>query len=413
MTTAKGPGDRTEAGTPATTSRSPTGPRTLLALGALLVTTAGDEVALIGLTFRVSGSSGGTGAVAALLAAGLGAAVLLAPIAGRVVDRRGGHRTVVAGLTAQAVVALFMVPVHQTWALIAMAFVLGSFGAVTNAALFAFIPTLVPRDRLGTTNAWVETVRNTGFVAGPALGGVLAGIWGTAGTLLVNAVTFAAAATAAALLRAPRATRDPPAEDAIRPATERGGMRRIWYDPVLRAALGALFVTVAASSVMNVVLVFFVRHSIGAGATVYGLVSSAWGLGLVLGPLLVVRRLPEHRLAAGAALGATGIGAAITGAALLPYATAVAMIFVVGGMANGLQNVAMRTMVATRLPASVHGEAYAGYAATMNAAVLCGFFTGGWAGDTLPVRGVLLVSGLTTAAAGSLFLLYQARRRAG
>src|SRR5205085_7494843 len=62
--------------------------------------------------------------------------------------------------------------------------------AVASAAEFALIPLLAGSREVGRANGLVESMRGLGFVAGPAIGGIVAGGAGTRYAMLADAASF-------------------------------------------------------------------------------------------------------------------------------------------------------------------------------------------------------------------------------
>ena len=123
--------------------------------------------------------------------------------------------------------------------------------------------------------------------------------------------------------------------------------------------------------------VFFAEEVLDAGAAGYGLLMTAWMLGMVAGAVGLGPRVPSRLLAVGALAGIALQGAGILGAALgATLATALAG-FVVGGVAHGAKNVLVRTLLHQRVPEGERGRAFAGYNALRNGAELCALGAGG------------------------------------
>lgn len=78
----------------------------------------------------------------------------------------------------------------------AIAFVVGSFSAVYENALYSIIPALVPEKDLARANGRIASTQAAMFAAGPALAGALASLQGTAPGLWLNGVAFAVSAFA-------------------------------------------------------------------------------------------------------------------------------------------------------------------------------------------------------------------------
>ena len=377
-----------------------------LLLTALLVSAAGDEIALVALTLRIASTTGSGLAVALLMATGLVPAIVLAPIVGRMVDELPRTPLLIALLVLEAFIAVSMAFASSPWFLIALAVGLGCLAAGVNAAVQALVPALVSSQELGRAMGLTDAVRNIGFVGGPGLGGILVAKLGSIAAFIVNAASFGFAALAAAFLAAAEPTTRFHLEGVQKrtPNSMASGIQLIWRAPMVRTVIVVLIVTVLASSMVNVSLVFFVQGVLRAGASVYGLLASAWGLGLVVGPLVATRLQRQHRLQTLALLGAATVGAGLSAAGALPVLVAVLPAFVLSGIGNGVQNVSMRTLLANHFPTQTHGRVFATYIATMNAAVLAGFFLAGWLGPGLS-RFTILGGGSATVLSALVALL--------
>jgi MFS family permease len=371
--------------------------------GAVFLSAAGDLLALVVLALEVHERTGSGLAVAALFATTLVPIVALAPLAGAVVDRFESVRVLVAASLAQAAVAAALAFSGDLGAILALSTLLAAGNAFAQPAEFTLIGAVAGARNLTATTGVVEAARSAGFAAGPLLGAGLA-VVGTQAALLVDAATFAAIAVAAAGLRV---RRPPRPGGAAGPARALDGFRLLRHDGILRATIasavgGLLFL--AATPALEV---FHVKDVVGAGGTAYALVVGAWMVGMVAGAGALAKRIPA-RLAAGAALGALAVqGAGIalqTAWAILPMAIAG---YLVGGLGQGVKDVLLRTLIAVRVPAAVHGRAFAAYNAARNAAELVALGAGGALVGAVGPRAGLALAGLVPiaiAGAGAMAL---------
>jgi MFS family permease len=369
-------------------------------VAALFVTTVGDEVALVALMLRLAhGSSPGL-AVAALLMAGLLPAVLFSPLTGALVDARDARAVAAGALALQAAIVTAMSFVSSPAGIVALALALGSLTAFVVPAVFALIPAAVGRSGWAKANALVSGSASLGSFAGPALGGIVVAAAGTRTALLLDAASFVFAAV---VLRLAAPTR-PPLEargQRRKVAFAADGLRALLCDPLLRLTLPILLGGVIASSMTNVALVFFVRGPLHGGSIAFGALVAAWGLGIVAGPLLGLRMFAPRTLPYVPIAATLAIGAALVAAAASASITAAAVAFVVGGAANGIQNVAMRTLLHMRMPEHLHGRVYSAYFGVASAAVVTGFLISGAVAPGAS-RATLLVAGAVTVVLGTV-----------
>jgi MFS family permease len=363
-----------------------------LVVGAVGLSSLGDALALVPLTLYVEEETGSGLAVAALLIALWGPVAVLAPVAGALVDRRETRGLLIVASLAQAVVVAVLAFVSAPGAVIALAALVGIGFAVAQPAEFALVPVVAGADRVQIANGHVETARYVGWLLGPLLGSVLAAGGGTRVALLVNAVTFLAVAGAAYVLRARRRPEEGPAtRDRVR-----DGLAFLFRDRVLAVVMAVGFVSFLVFAASTPAEVFFARDDLDVGELGYGALITAWTVGMGIGATLV-------------GIAVQGIGMA-GGTVHLALAAAVGA-FLVGGVGLGAKNVLMRTLLHERVPARMHGRAFAAFNGVRNGADLTAFALGGVLVAGLGARSTIAIAGVLPllAALGGLVAL-RARR---
>ncbi len=374
-----------------------------LLVGAVGVSTFGDLVGMVPILLYVQAHSSSGPAVAAVLVALWGPLFLFAGPAGLLVDRYDPRRLMFAAATAQAAVAVALAFAAGVPAAIGLTALLGTGAALAQPAEFALVPTLGGAN-VGRANSYVETSRALGFAAGPFVGGALSAVGGMKVGLLVDAGTFAAVAAVAFVLPPP--ARRPDAAD------DRGRARDVAVflarDPFLRIVLGAAFASLLFMTACAPAEVFFAKDTLAAGDSGYGILLGTWTIGMVLGGLLLGRRLRGTVVALTAiCVQSLGIGVPTLWLAL---AWGCAW-FLVGGVAMGTKNVVMRTLIHERVPAELHGRAYAAYNGLRNFAELFALVGGGLLVAAAGPRLTMALTGALPLAAGVVALVRFTRRR--
>ena len=379
------------------------GGRLVAAVG---LSSAGDTLALIPLAALISAQTGSGFAVGALLAALWAPMVFLSPLAGWLADRFETTRLLLIVSLLQAVVAAsFVLALGSVGAIIAVAALLGSGHAVAQAAEFSLAPSIAAGERLKRLNGRVEAARYLGMTAGPAAGGALAAAGGTEIALIANAATFLFVASVTRSMRVrrrPRAVDEPDGPNA-------GEGFSVLFAPALR-----LVMTVAALSLFLMTAVwtaepFFARDVLGGNDLTYGLLMSAWTLGMAVGAIGLAARVPARAMVATTLAMIALQGAGILAPAILlsiPFALG---IYVIGGLAHGTKNTLIRTLIHERVPAACHGRAAAAYNALRNGAELLALGAGGLMVAELGPRSTMALSGalpmaLALAALATLWL---------
>lgn len=357
--------------------------------GAILVSALGDFLAVIPLALHLQHDSGSGIVVAGLFIALWTPVALLAAPAGLLVDRFDPRRTLVAVSVAQALVAAALAFAGSTGAILGLTALLGCGVAVANPAEFALVPAVADEARLKAANGRIESARYLGYTLGPLLGGALAASSGTRVALLVDAASFVVVALVALVLR-PRPAAARERDDLGR---ARDGVVFLLRDRVLALVISVAFVSLLFMTASATAEVFFATDVLGAGDLGYGALMTAWTLGMVLGATTLPRRVPTAAAATVAlvAIAVQGAGLALPTLWLsLGFAAAA---YLVGGSAQGLKNVLIRTLIHERVPERLHGRAYAAYNGLRNGAELVALAGGGLLVSAIGARWTLLLAG--------------------
>src|SRR5580698_9551409 len=153
--------------------------------------------------------------------------VLLLPLPGPNPDRLGRRRVMIGAdalrCAAQATLAVALaVERPPLWLFVLLAWLGGMGTAFFTPALNALTVEIAPRNQLANANSLFGLAGSATRIAGPALGGVLVAVAGSAVVVAVDAATYAVSVLALSLLQLPspgRGTAGPPGP-AGRPGTE-------------------------------------------------------------------------------------------------------------------------------------------------------------------------------------------------
>jgi MFS family permease len=385
---------------------------TPLIVAAVGISALGDFLLWIPLTLHLQEVTGSGLAVAALMICLWAPVVLLAPLAGLLADRvetRG--LLLIASLAQAATAAALALAVDSVAAILGLAALLGVGFAVAQPAEFALVPSIAGERRLADLNGRVEAARYVGMTAGPLVGGALAAAGGTSAALLVDAATFAFVALAAALLRVRR--RPEPPRAGQEGSRARDGIVHLFRDRTLALVLVVVFVSLLFMSASITAEVFFLKEDLAVDDLAYGVLFASWTVGMVLGALVVSRRVPPAAIVAVAlvAVGVQGAGLGLPTAWLLPAFAGAA--WFVGGLGHGVKNVLTRTLIGERVPPALHGRAFAAYNGLRNGAELIALAGGGVLVAALGARETLALAGAVPVLAALAGLAVYRGRTAG
>ncbi|MFI2709019.1 MFS transporter [Micromonospora sp. NPDC018662] len=353
-------------------------PDVWLAATARGVSSCGDFLAATALTLALQSAGAGGLAVSGLLLAATLPLVALAPLTGRLADRVDSRVLLVTAGLVQAAICAALAYATAPVLVLALVALLATGLAITQPVLAALVPVMVRAEDLPRAGALNQTAGTLGALAGPALAGLLVGQFGTRVPLLVDAVSYLALVVAALLIRTRRGGRRTAAAEVAAAATPAWRLRR---DPMLLVMVGSVAAVVGAVGAINVIEVFFIRETLGSTTTVYGLVTGAWTLGIVVGAWLfagVARRLADDGALLGAGLVLLGgCCLAVLGSAAVPSAWLLVPIWLLGGTANGGDNVFNNLLLARRVPEAARGRAFAVFGAAVQGAAMGGYLVGG------------------------------------
>jgi MFS family permease len=360
------------------------------------LTSLGDELALIALTIKVAELTDSGLAVAALLLAGLLPLVIFAPAAGVIVDNFETRRSLVIASGVQALLAVWLAFAGGLPAILMLSFLLGTCTAVASPAIYTLAPAIVGDEHATEGNAYLETARYVGMIAGPVLAGVLSAAIDTRVALLVDAATFVAIGLAALALR----VRRPPVRTEEGGGEARAGFGLVGRDRLLLIAFAVIGAVVLFAAMDNVAEVFYAREDLDAGAWGYGLLASLWLVGMVIGAVAIARRLGKERLLPALAIAAVVGGAAVAVAGLIPVLVVALAMFVVGGVGNGIETVSMRSIIVHRVPDRFRGRVFAAYGGLMNGMQIAATGVAGVLVGAVGGRTALIIGGVGSAVAG-------------
>jgi MFS family permease len=369
----------------------------------------GQTVGTIAVTTVVYESTGSASWAAAAAAARLLPYLACSGLAGVLADRRDRRSVLGASLAVRAALATVLAAVTATggpaWVLIAVTLALTAAGTPCYPAVGAVTPTLVRECDLAAANGLVTTIDAVAFLVGPALGGCLL----VAGPVTVLVVDVAVLLAGLALL-----TR-------IEPLPSPSGVRRERLRRAIAAGVQAVatrraawpFALLAATNFVYgaaiVILLPLATERLGSGDAGYGILNTAFGVGVFAGIALVnrVARIRRGRVALAVAVLVSGLPFAVLGVVAQP--AVVTGLLVLAGVANIVTEVGAVTMLQRAVPAAVLARVFGLYDAVAVASVLAGSAVAPAVLRAFGLDAGLLVLGLAAPAAA--LALYPLRTR--
>jgi MFS family permease len=224
--------------------------------------------------------------------------LLLGPYGGVVADRADKRKVMIGLQTMMGVQALVLglltiAKVVTVWEIGALAMLLGLNNAFENPARQSFMLEMVGAEHLRNAVSLNSVLVNVARSIGPAVAGVLIATVGEGVCFLLNAASFLA--VIASLLSLDRSALAPSPPASRGPGQLREGLRYVRRTPDLAVPLAMMALAGMLAYEFQVSLPVMARSGLHVGATGYGFMTAAMGIGAVFGGLIV------------AAVGRTGI----------------------------------------------------------------------------------------------------------
>jgi MFS family permease len=390
--------------------------RALLALLAReAISLAGSQMTWVALPWFVLITTGSATKMAIVVAVEAAANGIVGFAAGNVAARLGPRRTMIVCDAARAPLMAAIPVLHALDLLsfpllLALVFAVGAFGTPSFASKAALVPAIVGEDEgaVAEANALLQIATRVSLILGPPLAGVLIGVMGATTVLLIDAATFAVGfVLITAFVRVGAAIEETEESRGIA-----AGVRFLLGDRLLRPWSIAIVVGDVCWTAFFVAMPFLVLTRYGDQPEVLGWVLGGFGVGAVVGNLVIFRIVRKvDRLLIGS------IGELVTVLPVwlflvdVPPGVLVASLFV-AGVSNGVVNAPIWTIFTLRTPAALRAKTWAAIVATtalVGPVVLLGT---GPALDSIGLNPTLLVIFAALTAAALIFMFAGLRERA-
>lgn len=247
----------------------------------------------------------------------LGLPGLLGPVAGTIVDRAASRRRLMIIVNlGMAAALLLLLAVHSTsrvWLVYAVIALYGFAGSLISAARGAFQRDLLADDQLARGNALQTTTSQGIGIIGPLVGAALFAAYGGHSLVILDAITFAVAAVLLGTISVAESQPHPRASvPYLHEVT--AGFRHIASVPTLGRAMLMVAIGFCVIGFSETTQFAVVREGLGRPVSFLGVLTTAQGLGAIIGGLVVValmRRIGTTRML-GLSLLCFGCGAAVT-----------------------------------------------------------------------------------------------------
>jgi MFS family permease len=220
--------------------------------------------------------------------------ILTSPLAGAIVDRYDRKHVMMlsdlaAGISTATVFLLHTSGQLQVWHLYVTAAFTGAFSAFQFPAYSAAVSTMLPKEQYGRASGMISLAEAASGIIAPIAAGIALNVVGIDGIMVFDVLTFVVAICTLLIIHIPRP---------IVTGEDAAGKRSLWEDSIFGfryifarpSLVGLLSVFLALNFILGFSFTLFapmILARTGDNTLVLGSVQSAFGVGGILGSLLM------------------------------------------------------------------------------------------------------------------------------
>lgn len=290
---------------------------------------------------------------------------------------------IAAGLLALALGGLNYFNVIAVWQVLVLAFLLGLVNVVDMPARQSFAVEMVGADDIANAVALNSAVFNSARIVGPAVGGALIFLFGTAVCFILNGLSYGAVvigllAMRSSDLRPADRLAMPRSVSAVR--TNLGeGLRYVWHTPVVLLAIGVIGFVSTFGMNFNVILPAMAAGVLNVGPAGAGILYASMGAGALMAALSVAMlRQPRLRILVGGGMVLGLSEFVLAGTSSYPIALAAVFFSGLGAIATAIS---ANSLIQITVPGPLRGRVMSVYTTVFSGSTPIGNgLTGGFGG---------------------------------
>ena len=266
---------------------------TILWLGQL-VSTIGSYMTIFAVTIWVWEQTDSATALSLISFSAQLPRIFITFLAGIIVDRFNRKALMILGDTSAvlatiAVGLLYVAGNLQIWHLCLIVALHGSFGQIQQLAYSASISSIVPEDDLTRAGSMIAALGYGSAIVAPALAGILYPKIDLGGIVLIDVISFSAALGTLLITRIPNPVKTKKAESEKMSIWQQltFGFRYIWRNPSLLAMAIAFTMFAIPNDINKALYNPMILARTGGDSQILGLVTTAAGVGGVLGAIAI------------------------------------------------------------------------------------------------------------------------------
>ncbi|HET9628370.1 MAG TPA: MFS transporter [Novosphingobium sp.] len=305
-----------------------------------------------------------------------------------------------AGFTLATLAGLGLL---SPWLLLGCCFLVGLGMALYSPSWQASVSEQVPREVLSEAVGLNAMSFNMARSVGPALGGALVAAAGPVAAFTGTAFGYVPLFVSMLLWRRKAVPSRLPPERIDRAVG--AGVRYVVHSPPIRTVVLRTFATTFAGSSLTALMPLVVRDQLHSTAEVFGLLLGSFGVGAVIGGLIlprIRRAVSEEAAVSSVSILLGGVFAVV---ALSPWYQVTALVLVAGGICWTVSVTVYNVVIQTAAPRWVSGRLVASFQTAAAGGTACGAWFWGHVAAGAQVQGAMLIAGGAMAASSLLALV--------
>ncbi|MCP5095570.1 MAG: MFS transporter, partial [Chloroflexi bacterium] len=337
--------------------------------------------------------------------------VLFGSVAGVFVDRWDRRKTMIIVNLLQMLIMPLLLIVQSPewiWVVYVVGFLESTLSQFFGPAESALLPTLVDEKHLVSANSLNALNDNLARIIGPAIGGLLLGVWGLRSVVIADAISYLAAALLILLIVLPATVKESAREMKARARAKftavwqewLAGLKLVTRDRFLIRIFTIAGVALFADAILSAVLVVFIQGDAGLNATQFGWLLTARGVGGMIGGLLIAQigqKVSNRQLAS---LGLITMGLLLIVMVVQP--TLIVLLVATGlvGIPSIAWIVAIQTSLQRATTDEYRGRVFGAFGTTASLLMLVSSVVGGASADLVGASALVLVAAIISIVAG-------------
>ena len=344
---------------------------------------------------------------------------LLSPLAGLVADRWPRHRVVIATQTASMLLAFTLAtltlsgrifdrahasPGHVpigAWEIIGLATLLGTVNAFDVPARQSFLIEMVGREDLLNAIALNSSMFNGARLAGPAIAGILVAVVGEGWCFFLNGISYLAVIAGLFMMRIEKSQA---VHDGQAPLEKlREGFRFVRQTKPIRALLALIGLVSFMALPFSILMPIFAGRILKGGASAYGTLMGAVGVGAMFGALAIAMRQQLRGLGNVVAYSAVGLGISLVLFSASRWFWMSIAALVLCGLTMMMQFTSTNTLIQAMVPDQLRGRVMSLYSMMFLGMSPLGSLLAGTMADHIGAPITVALGGVASLAGGVVF----------